>query len=108
MTVEEQMEEDTGSRLLWFAAGAAIGSTLAILFAPKPGTETRHLISEKARVGADAVADTSRDMFDRGRELFERGQKIVDEAAEIFERGKAIVDKATSALEEQVKEATKA
>ena len=39
MTVEEQMEEDTGSRLLWFAAGAAIGSTLAILFAPKTGTE---------------------------------------------------------------------
>jgi gas vesicle protein len=88
MTVEEQMEEDTGSRLLWFAAGAAIGSTLAILFAPKTGTETRHLISEKARVGADAVADTSRDMF--------------------FERGKAIVEKATSALEEQVKEATQA
>ena len=102
------MREDTGSRLLWFAAGAAIGSALALLFAPQMGTETRHLISQKTREGAEAVAETRREMVDRGRELFDRAQKIDDEAAEIFERGKAIVDKATSALEEQVKEATRA
>ena len=36
-------------------AGAAIGAVLALLYAPKTGKETRHLIKHKANEVVDAV-----------------------------------------------------
>ena len=99
------MEQDNGSRFIWFVAGAAIGAAVALLYAPKTGTETRRLIKEKSKEGADAVAETSRDMYERGRELYEKGRHLADEAIDLLERGKEIVEKATSTVQEQIKEA---
>ncbi len=100
------MENDNGGRFIWFVAGAAIGAAVALLYAPQPGSETRRLIKEKSKEGADAVAETSRDMYERGRELYEKGRRMADEASELLERGKEIVEKATSTIQEQIKEAT--
>ncbi len=102
------MENDSGGKFIWFVAGAAIGAAVALLYAPQTGTETRRIIKEKSLEGADAVAETSREMYDRGRELYGRGRRMADDAAEMLERGKDIVDKATSAIQEQIKEVTKA
>jgi gas vesicle protein len=99
------LEQDNGSRFIWFVAGAAIGAAVALLYAPKTGTETRRLIKEKSKEGADAVAETSRDMYERGRELYEKGRHLADEAIDLLERGKEIVEKATSTVQEQIKEA---
>ncbi len=99
------MENDNGSRFIWFVAGAAIGAAVALLYAPQSGTETRRLIAEKSKEGADAVASTSRDMYERGRELYEKGRRMADEAAELLERGKEIVEKATSTVQDEVKDA---
>jgi gas vesicle protein len=99
------MENDNGGRFIWFVAGAAIGAAVALLFAPQTGTETRRFIKEKSKEGADAVAETSRDMYERGRELYEKGRKLADEAVDLLERGKEIVEKATSTVQEQLKEA---
>ena len=99
------MEQDNGSRFIWFVAGAAIGAAVALLYAPKTGTETRRLIKEKSKEGADAVAETSRDMYERGRELYEKGRHLADEAIDLLERGKEIVEKATSTVQEQIKDA---
>ena len=86
------MEENENSNVVWFVAGAAIGATLALLFAPNSGEDTRRYIRRKAERSRDALQDRSRDLADRGRELFERGKKIADEAAEIFERGEKLAD----------------
>jgi gas vesicle protein len=99
------LEQDNGSRFIWFVAGAAIGAAVALLYAPKTGTETRRLIREKSKEGADAVAETSRDMYERGRELYEKGRSLADEAIDLLERGKEIVEKATSTVQEQIKDA---
>ena len=99
------MEDDNGSKFIWFVAGAEIGAAVALLYAPQKGTETRRLIRKKSKQGADAVAETSRDMYDRGRELYEKGRKLADEAVDLLERGKEIVEKATSTVQEQLKEA---
>ena len=101
-------EQDSGGKLIWFVAGAAIGAAVALLYAPQRGEDTRRMIAEKSREGADAVADTSREMYDRGRELFERGRRLADEATEMLERGRHIVDKATSAIGEQGKDVAQA
>jgi gas vesicle protein len=100
------MEHDNGNRFIWFVAGAAVGAAVALLYAPQTGTETRKLIKDKSKEGADAVAETSRDMYERGRELYEKGRRLADEAVDLLERGKEIVEKATSTVQEQIREAT--
>jgi gas vesicle protein len=77
--------------LAWFLTGAAIGVTVAVLFAPKSGRETRRYISDKTQQGRDAVAQTGSDIADAGRDVFERGRKLVEDAADLFERGRKLV-----------------
>lgn len=85
-------DQDYGSKVVWFLAGIAIGSTIALLYAPASGEETRRKISKKTQQGRDALAESGREMLDRGREMYERGRKLADDAAEMFERGRKIVE----------------
>jgi len=85
-------DQDYGNKVVWFLAGIAIGSTIALLYAPSSGEETRRKIGKKAQEGRDVLADSGREMFDRGKDMYERGRKLADEAAEMFERGRKIVE----------------
>lgn len=80
------------SRLVWFFAGAALGATVALLYAPQSGKDTRRFLGKKARKGRDAMADVSREALDKGRELYERGRQMADDAADLFERGRRLVE----------------
>ncbi len=84
-------DEDTG-RLLWFIAGAAVGATIALLFAPASGKETRRYLVKKADAGREVLADTGKEIVDKGRDLFDKGRKLADEAAEMIERGRKLVE----------------
>lgn len=84
--------DNAGSNgLAWFLTGAIIGATVAILYAPKSGKETRQLFSDKAKQSRDAVNQTGQDILDSGKEMFERGRKLVEDAADLFERGRRLV-----------------
>lgn len=87
---EEARDESTNT-LAWFLTGAVIGATIAILYAPKSGRETRQYIADATQRGRDAVADGSRDVMDAGRDVFERGRKLVEDAADLFDRGRKLV-----------------
>jgi len=89
--MSEDMSTDLSSRLAWFLTGAVIGATVAILYAPKAGKDTRRLLTDTGRRGKEAVAETSKDLADAGKDMFERGRKLVDDAAELFERGRKLV-----------------
>jgi gas vesicle protein len=89
--VREEMDEvqsESTNRLAWFLTGAIIGATVAILYAPKSGKDTRQYISDKSR---DAIGDTGKNIVDASREMFERGRQLVDDAADLFERGRKLV-----------------
>ena len=86
-----QTSEDNTSKLVWFFAGAAIGSALALLYAPASGDETRRKIGEAANRGRDRLGESGRDMVERGKELFDRGREIADDASELFESGRKLV-----------------
>jgi len=84
------VSEDQGSGpagiILSFLIGGLTGAALAILFAPRSGKETRDLLGEKLREGAE-----------RGRELKERvavkGREILEEAADYVDKQKSGLEK---------------
>jgi len=91
-------DQDYSGKVVWFMAGIAIGATVALLYAPASGEHTRRQIAKKAQKSADALADSSEDLLERGREMYERGRKLADEAADMFERGRKIVESTASNL----------
>ncbi|MBZ5609329.1 MAG: YtxH domain-containing protein [Acidobacteriia bacterium] len=91
-------DEDYGGKVVWFAAGIAIGATIALLYAPASGEATRRRIAKQTQKGRDALAESGRDMLDRGKEMYDRGRKLADDAADMFERGRKIVESTASNL----------
>ena len=72
----------SGTVLLAFVAGAAIGAAVALLFAPASGSETRAYVNRRAREARDRAAQAAehgRDTFSRQREnittAFERARQ---------------------------------
>lgn len=90
-TITEQEQDERVSRLAWFLTGAVIGATVAILYAPKAGKETRKYLSGRAQAGKDAVTGTTNDIVESGREMFERGRRMVDDATALFDRARKMV-----------------
>ena len=90
--VEADEQQDNGANTLaWFLTGAIIGATVAILYAPRSGSDTRRFVAEKTQQGKEAIAEGTRDVIDAGRDMFERGRKLVEDAADLFERGRKLV-----------------
>jgi gas vesicle protein len=83
---------DNNTGLVWFVAGAAIGASIALLYAPQSGRDTRRFINKKTRQGREVLEETGRDLADKGRELYKKGRGLADDAAELFERGRKIVE----------------
>ncbi len=90
--------EDYTSKTVWFLAGAATGAAIALLFAPATGEHTRRFIVKKTNASRDAIAESGKDVLERGRELFDKGRQLADEAAEMFERGRKLVESTADSL----------
>lgn len=78
---------NNSNKVLWFVAGASIGATIALLFAPQSGEETRAYIGKQARRGRRKLNEAGREVFDKGRELYDRGRDLAEEAADMMEEG---------------------
>ncbi|MES1258381.1 MAG: YtxH domain-containing protein [Acidobacteriota bacterium] len=85
------MDENNGNTVGWFLAGVAAGATLALLYAPQSGKDTRNYIGKTTKESRDAMEASGKELMERGKELYDRGRQIADEAAELFERGKKLV-----------------
>jgi gas vesicle protein len=87
-------EEGTGASFaLGLFAGAVIGAGVALLFAPKTGTETRELLGQQYRGLADRVSDATETLRQQARE---RGQQI---SSQLSDRMSSITDRVTSAAD---------
>ena len=42
---------------VWFVAGAAIGASIALLYAPQSGRDTRRFIRKKSRQARETISD---------------------------------------------------
>ena len=84
-------DEQGSNRFAWFLTGVVVGATVAILYAPKAGKDARRYLGGQTQRGADAVSDTTKEFADSTRDMFERGRKVVEDAAELFERARRLV-----------------
>ena len=69
-------QDSGGAVMLGFLLGAVVGAVGALLFAPAPGEETRHLLSDKAREGRARAGEAAR----QGREFVSRQRETVKAA----------------------------
>jgi gas vesicle protein len=87
----QESEFNLGNNVAWFLTGAFIGAAVALLYAPKSGKETRRYLADKVQQSKDAVADTSNNIVEASKDMFDRGRQLVDDAADLFDRGRKLV-----------------
>ena len=82
-------QSGSGNVMLAFMVGAITGATVALLFAPASGDETREYLGQKAREGRDRAreaAEQSREFYERNREsvatAIDRGREAFQQARE--------------------------
>ena len=85
------MARNNGETLVWFLVGAAMGASVALLYAPQSGDRTRRMIGRKLADGREVLEDQGSELLEKSRELFEKGRKVADDAAELFEKGRSMV-----------------
>lgn len=86
------MSDDSGSGasgiILAFLLGGLTGAALAILFAPRSGKETRDLLGDRLREGADRGAELTDKVVSKGREALDQASEYVGRQREVLERRK--------------------
>ena len=96
-------EEGTGASFaLGLFAGAVIGAGVALLFAPKTGTETREILGEQYRGLANRVNEATETLRQQARE---RGQQI---SSQLSDRVSSVADRVSSAVDRGTTSATNA
>jgi len=94
------MTDDRGSNasgvILAFLMGGLTGAALAILFAPRSGKETRDILNDKFREGADRTRDLRERATVRTREIVDDASEYVGKQRETLERKK---ERLTAALD---------
>ena len=72
------MREDSGAGTIItaFVLGALTGAAVALLVAPQAGEETRRMLGDRAREGADRAAEAAR----QGREMLNRQKENISSA----------------------------
>jgi gas vesicle protein len=94
------MTDDRGSNasgvILAFMMGGLTGAALAILFAPRSGKETRDLLNDRFREGADRTRELRDRATVKTREIVDDASEYVGKQRETLERKK---ERLTAALD---------
>jgi len=73
-----------GTVLVSFVAGAAIGAGLALLYAPKSGSEMRETISDFAEDAVDKIKEYTKEAQDKIKSAIEDGKDTIVEKKSIL------------------------
>jgi gas vesicle protein len=82
----EDRYEGSSNNLLYFLLGGLAGATVALLYAPRSGRETREMLGEKLREGAERGRELRDELVTRSRELFDEAGEYVEKQKESLER----------------------
>jgi gas vesicle protein len=86
---EYDSADSQGSGAAFFTgllAGAVIGSSLGLLFAPRKGSELRGQVADSAASVGKAVSKTVDELADRGREAYTRARDVMSRTGDEIDR----------------------
>jgi gas vesicle protein len=86
--MSEERNTSASGVVLAFILGGLTGAALAILYAPRSGRETREMLSEKLREGAERGRELKDQAAVKGRELYEEATDFVEKQRESMEKRK--------------------
>jgi gas vesicle protein len=93
-------EQPGASFMLGIMTGALIGAGVALLFAPKAGTEMRQQLGEQYRGLADRVGESTQHLRESARQLRDQGRERVQQLTEhLSDRAATAADRAATAAE---------
>jgi gas vesicle protein len=78
------MSDRDGSSFLWFLAGLGLGAAAGVLYAPRPGTETREALRARAEEGREYVRTRAREAAGQASEWADKGRDVVTQQKEQF------------------------
>ncbi|MBI4444627.1 MAG: YtxH domain-containing protein [Acidobacteria bacterium] len=82
----------SGEKLVYFLMGGFVGASIALLFAPKSGEETRDFLAQKYREGTDELTRRTRETRDfvsgKSRELVDKVGQTVERSRDTLARQK--------------------
>lgn len=83
MNVDDTHDRNGGATfLIGFIAGSMLGAGLALLFAPRPGDQTRREVAERAQRVRERARDGLGTASERVTHFAERGKAMYQTAAE--------------------------
>lgn len=98
-----------GNTLLSFLTGTVIGAGIALLYAPRTGTETREILSDygndlrdKTRNLPESLRDSAEDIAEHGKHLISKGRDLIEQGTEMANSGKDFLDNKKNALTEAI------
>jgi len=78
------MSDRDGSSFVWFLAGLGLGALAGVLYAPRPGNETREVLRTRAEEGREYVKTRAREARDQASEWADKGRDVVTQQKEQF------------------------
>jgi gas vesicle protein len=83
-----EREEGSGSFLMGLLAGTVLGAGLGMLFAPRPGSELRHQLTEQAGRLRSTANETYNQATEKVNKASEKVSKMVDRGREAYDRAR--------------------
>ena|SRR6266850_982718 len=68
----------------WFLAGLGFGALVGIMFAPRPGSETREALRSKAEEGREVLRNRARQAREQASDWVDRGRDVLNQQKEQF------------------------
>ena len=75
----DREDANVGTKLTYLLIGGGIGAVIALLFAPKSGTELRGDIADATRKGIEKSKETASHLQERAGEYYEVGRERASE-----------------------------
>lgn len=75
-------DRDSGNSFMWFLAGLGFGALMGVLYAPRPGRETRDAIKSSAQEGKEYLKTRGREARENVNQWVERGKDVVSRQKE--------------------------